>query len=120
MKEIDPHGVERRSKHRLKRRKYRTNGPNEVWHIDGNDKLKPFGFCIHSAIDGFSRKILWLRLSDTNKEPFIFAAYYTDAVKELGCVPAKVRGDRGTENVNICGIQRFLRRGHSDQFSGDI
>ena len=22
------------------------------WHVDGNDKLKKFGFCIHRCIDG--------------------------------------------------------------------
>ena len=30
-------------------------GPNEVWHIDGNDKLKKFGFCIHGCIDGYKK-----------------------------------------------------------------
>ena len=29
-----------------------------MWHIDGYDKLKPFDFAIHGAIDGYSRKIL--------------------------------------------------------------
>eukprot|EP00731_Ephydatia_muelleri_P000292 Em0001g292a len=29
-------------------------GPNWCWHIDGCDKLKPFGFPIHACIDGFS------------------------------------------------------------------
>ena len=27
-------------------------GPNYTWHIDGNNKLRQFGFCIHSGIDG--------------------------------------------------------------------
>ena len=71
LKSIDPDGIARRSKHRLKRRKYINCGPNYVWHIDGNDKLKPFGFCIHAGIDGFSRKILWLKVSYTNKDPLV-------------------------------------------------
>ena len=54
---IDADGVARRSKNRLKRRKYINCSLNYVWHIDGNDKLKPFGFCIHAGIDGLSRKI---------------------------------------------------------------
>ena len=62
LKSIDPDGVARRSKHRLKRRKYINCGPNYIWHIDGNDKLKPLSFCIHAGIDGFSRKILWLKV----------------------------------------------------------
>ena len=51
---VDPDGVEARSKHRLTRRKYKARGPNDRWHIDGYDKLKHFGFCIHGAIDGYS------------------------------------------------------------------
>ena len=41
--------------------------PNYIWHIDSYDKLKPFGFCIHSAIDGYSHCILWLEMTSTNK-----------------------------------------------------
>ena len=26
--------------------------PNEVWHCDGYDKLKPYGFAIQGCIDG--------------------------------------------------------------------
>jgi len=55
MKTIDPGGVSLQKAHRLKRRKYRANGPNYVWHVDGYDKLKPYGFCIHGSIDGYSR-----------------------------------------------------------------
>lgn len=27
-------------------------GPDFVWHLDGYDKLKPYGFAIHGYIDG--------------------------------------------------------------------
>ena len=67
LKTLDPDGVERRSKHRLKRRKYQSKGPNYIWHIDEYDKLKPFGYCIHGAIDGYSRRILWLEVGSSNK-----------------------------------------------------
>ena len=30
--------------------------PNYVWHADGMDKLKPFGFAIHGCIDGYVDK----------------------------------------------------------------
>ena len=54
IKALDAEGVERKSRRRLKRRKYWARGPNYIWHIDGYDKLKPFGFYIHGAIDGYS------------------------------------------------------------------
>ena len=31
---------------------YLTQGPRYLWHIDGYDKLKPYGFSIHGCIDG--------------------------------------------------------------------
>jgi hypothetical protein len=49
---IDAAGVETRKKHCLKRRCYRNPGPNFCIHIDGYDKIKPYGFAIHGAIDG--------------------------------------------------------------------
>ena len=114
----DPQGVAKRSKHRLVRRKYVTNGPNYSWHIDGNDKLKPFGFSIHGAIDGYSRSILWLTVAPSNKDPAFIAKYYTDYVKAIAGAPRKIRADRGVENVHIAGIQRFLRRNHGDGLAG--
>ena len=72
MRVIDPDGVSLRRRHRLKRRKYMTPGPNFLWHIDGWDKLKPYGFDIHGCMDGFSRRLLWLEVRSTNKNPTIF------------------------------------------------
>ena len=56
--EVDPQGVEGQRRKTINRRNYYTDGPDDVYHIDGNDKLKEWGFAIHGGIDGFSRKIL--------------------------------------------------------------
>ena len=58
LKCIDPAVVALRSRHCLQRRKYGSQGPSFIIHVDGYDKLKPFGIAIHGAIDGFSRRIL--------------------------------------------------------------
>ena len=75
MRVIDEQAGERRRKRRLFRRRYICPGPNYVWHIDGYDKLKPFGFAIHGAIDSFSRRILWLEVGRSNNNPDIIAMY---------------------------------------------
>ena len=31
---------------------FMVQGPDFVWHLDGYDKLKPYGFPIHGCIDG--------------------------------------------------------------------
>ena len=68
---VDGEGVKRRRARKLKRRIYQNKvvhnsmqckvilsifsewqGPDFVWHIDGYDKLKPYGFTIHGCIDG--------------------------------------------------------------------
>ena len=58
--EVDPQGVEGRRRKTIDQRNYYSDGPGDVYDIDGNDKSKKWGFAIHGGIDGFSRKILWL------------------------------------------------------------
>ena len=80
LKVVDPHGVNARRHRTIKRRLYHCDGPFDVLHIDGNDKLKRFGFAIHGAMDGFSRKIMWLVVSVSNSDPLIIANLYLDMV----------------------------------------
>ena len=108
MQEIDPEGVQARKAHRLQRRQYHSPGPNSVWHADGYDKLKPYGFPIHGCIDGFSRKVIWLYVTRSNNYPDNIAAYYLDSVKELGGCPRKLNTDLGTENGTMAGIHCFF------------
>ena len=59
LKSLDPVvGVDERKRQRLTRREYHSFGPNHPWHIDGYDKLKPFGIPIHGTIVGYSQRIL--------------------------------------------------------------
>ena len=118
IKELDPEGVELRRRKHLRRRLYFARGPNWVWHIDGYDKLKPYGFNIHGAIDGFSRRILWLKVIRSNKNPNFVCMQFLECVKCIGGVPRKVVGDLGTENVFVAAAQRFLRRFYDDSWNG--
>uniref|UniRef100_A0A096M0Z2 Integrase core domain-containing protein n=1 Tax=Poecilia formosa TaxID=48698 RepID=A0A096M0Z2_POEFO len=87
---------------------YYSRGPNYVWHMDGYDKLKPFGIGINGCIDGFSRRLIWLEAYKTNNDPRVIAGYFMDAViKAEGC-PERLRVDLGTENVNAADMQRYL------------
>lgn len=53
LRQIDPEGVELRRTSTLRRREYNNPGPNYLIHLDGYDKLKRYGLCVHGAIDGF-------------------------------------------------------------------
>lgn len=118
VKLLDPEGVMLRRGHRLRRRVYRNGGPNCIVHIDGYDKLKPYGFSIHGAIDGFSRKLLWLNVLRSNKNPYAISRLYLDMILEHGRVPKVIRCDAGTENVVVNDIQKVLRSVHADVREG--
>ena len=113
---IDENAVNIRKRRRLRRRSYANPGANVCWHIDGYDKLKPYSFAIHGAIDGFSRKIIWLNVGSTNNNPHVVAHYVVRAIFKLNQIPCTVRGDRGTENIHVARMQRFLRRDGEDAF----
>ena len=108
LKEIDPKGCESRQRHRLKRRVYSNPGPDFAWHIDGYDKLKPFGLPIHGAIDGFSRKVLWLKVLRSNNSPDNIATEYLKCVHEFGGCPMKLITDLGTENSLAASMQIYF------------
>jgi hypothetical protein len=117
MKAIDPNCDGMRKAHRLERRFCCAKGPNNIWHLDGYDKLKPFGFCIHGAVDGFSRKVIWLEVSDTNNDPKLIAIYYLDALKRIEKTPRILRCDAGAENSVVCLLQQFFRNEATDHFA---
>ena len=105
LRELDPDGTETRRARRLRRRQYVSVGLNFCWHADGYDKLKPDGFPIHGCVDGFSRKILWIKVSRTNSDPVVPAYLYIETVKKIGFCPQYVQTDCGTENGILAGIQ---------------
>ena len=85
----------------------------------GYDKLKPYGFAVHAAICGYSRRILWLEVLRSNNDPQIVAGIYLDFVKEVGGCPQRVRTDCGTENVLIAGMQCYLQGDGLDEWAGE-
>ena len=106
LKLLDPDGVERRSQHKLKWRAYSAKGPNFIWHLDGYDILKPFGLCIHGAIDGYSRQILWLEVGPLNNNPctlFLglckaagWCIYFGSDISELHCTKPSLYSSQET------------------------
>ena len=116
---LDPEGVTARRRKRLLRRIYRSDGPNQTWHMDGYDKLKPFGIAIHGFIDGYSRQIIWLEAYYSNNNPRIVLGYYLKVVKEKEGCPRKIRADHGTENIHVESMQKYLRRNSTDSFAGE-
>ena len=72
-------------------------------HIDGNHKLIRWDFVIHGGIDGFSRKIMYLR-SYTNNKASSMLNIFQNSIHKFG-FPSRVRADQGVENVEVA---RFM------------
>ena len=87
--------------------------------FSGYDKLKPFGFPIHGAIDGFSRRILWLKVVRSNNLPAVPAWLFVNCVKEIDGCPVLLRTDAGTENTLMAAAQCYFRRNGTDEFNGN-
>lgn len=72
---------------------------NSLWHIDGHHKLNPWKIVIHSGIDGFSRRIVFLRASSNNLAITVENCF-AEAVSLFGW-PSRVRVDYGGENLGV-------------------
>uniref|UniRef100_A0A9J8DGK1 Integrase core domain-containing protein n=1 Tax=Cyprinus carpio carpio TaxID=630221 RepID=A0A9J8DGK1_CYPCA len=81
------------------RRTYFVQQPLSLVHVDTNHKLIRYNIVIFGAIDGYSRKILYLEPA-TNNCSNTALSFFLKAVETFGW-PSRVRGDEGVENVTI-------------------
>ena len=96
---IDRIGRTLRQRLPIMRRRYDVGCANNLWHIDSNHKLRSWRFVLHGCIDGHSRAIIYLRCFPNNKADTVLGCF-VDGVNRFG-TPKRVRGDRGTENVDV-------------------
>jgi hypothetical protein len=99
LRRVDPMGVEARCRRVLHRRRYHVPSSNALWHIDGYHKLIRWKYVIFGGIDGYSRLIMYLKLSSNNSADSALNAFLT-GVDEYG-IPSRVRLDKGGENIRI-------------------
>ncbi|KAF6729719.1 hypothetical protein FQA47_009518 [Oryzias melastigma] len=77
----------------IPRRVYSVPAPMALWHIDGNHKLIRWRIVIHGGIDGYSRKIVYLKAADNNRASTVLSAFL-ETIQQFG-IPTPVRSDKG-------------------------
>ena len=92
----------------IPRGEYICAGPDEVWSIDGYDKLKRWGINIYGAIDAYSRRLIWVYTGITNRTQVSVATQFCKAVQFHNKFPRIIRSDRGAETSILADIQYDL------------
>lgn len=54
---VDAVGNAVRQRQGIRRRKYTSARPNNLWHLDGHHKLIRWGVVVHGIVDGFCRTV---------------------------------------------------------------
>ena len=89
------------------------------------DKLKPYSFPIHGCIDGYLRRILWLKVTKSKSHAKVLAAYSVGIMKERAVCPKLLQTDCRTENGLMAAIQSRLQASvnahrYSSSFANEI
>ena len=99
-------------------------GPNWVLSLDGHDKLmgyqnSTFPIAIYGCIDTASRKLLWLKVWDSNSSPQLTSQWYFNYLYESKVLPHHIRCDKGTETGIVATMHAFLRKQQNDVLTDD-
>ena len=97
MARIDPHNTALRWGIAISRRKYQVPWPNSLWHLDGHHALIRWKMVIHGCVDGYSRRIMFLRCSANNLAETVLELFL-----DGNLWPSRIRVDKGVENVLVC------------------
>lgn len=116
----EPHLVKVRKAGRLQRCRFWAAGVNDIWAVDQHDKWLRFGLALHTGIEPFSGKIMWMRIWHSNRNPQLILSYYLDVVTDLGYIPLVTQSDAGTENFGIANAQTMLRQWHDQSLVGTL
>jgi hypothetical protein len=82
-----------------------VDGPNQLWCMDGHDKLSQWGFQIYAAVDAYSRKVLWVYCGNTSRSKRSVLAQFLYTIQEHQVCPRYIRTDCGSETFDLCCAQ---------------
>lgn len=80
----EAHLLSRRKANRLQRRRFWAAGVNDIWAVDQHDKWLRFGLGLHTGIEPFSGRILWIKVWHSNRNSQLILSYFLEIVKDSG------------------------------------
>jgi hypothetical protein len=80
----EPELVRQRKAYRLRRRRFWAAGVNDLFAVDQHDKWLKYGLGLHTGIEPFSGRIMWIRVWHSNRNPQLILSYYLDSLEALG------------------------------------
>ncbi|KAG2112122.1 hypothetical protein BD769DRAFT_1689849 [Suillus cothurnatus] len=99
---------------------FRTYEPELVRQLDQHDKWLRYGLGLHTGIEPFSGRIMWMRVWHSNRNPQLILSYYLDTVEMLGHMPMVTQSDPGSENYGIANGHTMLRQWHDPALQGSL
>lgn len=116
----EPELVRQRKARKLKRKRFWAAGVNDLFAVDQHDKWLRFGLGLHTGIEPFSGRIMWIRVWHSNRNPQLILNYYLDTIAELGHMPLITQSDLGSENYGIANAQTLLRQRYDPTLQGTL
>jgi hypothetical protein len=95
---------------KMRRGEMKVAGPNQVFSVDGYDKLKDFGFEIYAFIDGYSRYVPQVYIGIDNRTAVSVLKQYLVLIRRTMKIPQLLRGDKGVETPLMAWAHVLLRR----------
>ncbi|KAG1801310.1 hypothetical protein EV424DRAFT_1586045 [Suillus variegatus] len=110
---------QRKARH-LKRRRFWAAGVNDLFAVDQHDKWLRFGLALHTGVEPFSGRIMWIRVWHSNRNPQLILTYYLETIERLGHIPMVTQSDPGTENYGIANAHTMLRQMYDPALQGTL
>ncbi|KAG1801180.1 hypothetical protein EV424DRAFT_1351975 [Suillus variegatus] len=112
--------IHQRKARRLKRRRFWAAGVNDLFAVDQHDKWLRFGLALHTGVEPFSGRIMWIRVWHSNRNPQLILTYYLETIERLGHIPMVTQSDPGTENYGIANAHTMLRQMYDPALQGTL
>ncbi|KAG1778332.1 hypothetical protein EV702DRAFT_1179015 [Suillus placidus] len=112
--------IRQRKARRLRRKRFWAAGINDLFAVDQHDKWLRFGLALHTGIEPFSGRIMWMRVWHSNRNPQLILTYYLETIQELGHMPMVTQSDPGSENFGIANGHTMLHQWHNPTLEGTL